>query len=266
MKYICDFCGKEYDRKSARSQTSHLARCKGLIEYKEQILTKEYLIEEYINRGRSANEIALEHKFKSACAIINLLKKHNIPTRSIKGSKNEREKLKRKLTNIERYGIEHNFSKNHPSRLKWEEKMFNEEGITNVYQRQEIIDKIRKSSMETKYRKGLCIRPELLCARAQYYHKVDKITYQNYIKYQDLIDPNSIREHLKYDLDHIYSKMNGFNNNIDPEIIGHPANLQILTSFDNRSKGSRSDISILELYRRIEEYEFCENKINQKNK
>ena len=40
----------------------------------------------------------------------------------------------------------------------------------------------------------------------------------------------------------------------------------MLSEHDNISKGIDCSISIDELYKRISEYEFCEDKINQKDK
>jgi hypothetical protein len=47
-----------------------------------------------------------------------------------------------------------------------------------------------------------------------------------------------------YDLDHIVSKVDGFKNGIDPQVIGHISNLRIIKSSENRKKQHRSDIDI----------------------
>jgi len=47
-------------------------------------------------------------------------------------------------------GTEHNFSKNSSSRKKWEEKLLNDEGITNVWQREDVKIKI-KQTLKEKY-------------------------------------------------------------------------------------------------------------------
>ena len=44
------------------------------------------------------------------------------------------------------------------------------------------------------------------------------------------------RGRFKYHLDHIISIKFGFNNNIDPEIIGHISNLQYIPYIDNIKK------------------------------
>ena len=60
-----------------------------------------------------------------------------------------------------------------------------------------------------------------------------------------------------YDLDHIFSKIDGFKNGIPPYIIGHISNLRIINSSDNRKKQHRSDIDIdyiVELFNKDTEY------------
>ena len=54
--------------------------------------------------------------------------------------------------------------------------------------------------------------------------------------------------------DHIYSVSDGFKNGIDPEIISHPANCQLLVHNDNNSKNNKSDITIQELLQKIESW------------
>lgn len=52
--------------------------------------------------------------------------------------------------------------------------------------------------------------------------------------------------------DHIISVKYGFDNNIDPSIISHPANCQLLLHGQNASKGVKSDLTIDELKQKIE--------------
>jgi hypothetical protein len=53
-----------------------------------------------------------------------------------------------------------------------------------------------------------------------------------------------------YHVDHIYSIIEGFLNEIDPKVISSYVNLQIMLQNDNLSKSRKCDISIDELYRR----------------
>lgn len=63
--------------------------------------------------------------------------------------------------------------------------------------------------------------------------------------------------------DHIYSIKKGFENNIDPKIISHPANCQLLSHPDNFSKFIRCDITIEELKQKIKEFDKKYKKENE---
>jgi len=54
--------------------------------------------------------------------------------------------------------------------------------------------------------------------------------------------------------DHIVSVKFGYDNQIDPEVISHPANCQLIQHNDNVSKGKRSSLSISQLHQRILEW------------
>jgi len=54
-----------------------------------------------------------------------------------------------------------------------------------------------------------------------------------------------------FHVDHIYSVLDGFTNEVEPAIISHPANLRILAAKDNSSKGRKSLITLEELLRNI---------------
>ena len=55
--------------------------------------------------------------------------------------------------------------------------------------------------------------------------------------------------------DHILSIRDGFEMKIDPEIISHPANCQLLKHTDNISKNRKSDVTIEELMSKIERWD-----------
>ena len=55
-----------------------------------------------------------------------------------------------------------------------------------------------------------------------------------------------------YDLDHKFSILNGFNNNIDPYLVGHWRNLEVIKTSENRAKGMNSFMSLEEI-QKIEE-------------
>jgi len=90
----------------------------------------------------------------------------------------------------------------------------------------------------------------------EYKANIWQITNENFSKYYYLINPNNIKRN-KYEnhLDHIYSRKDGFNNNVPPKIISSPINLQMLTAHDNISKKDRSDISLEILYETYTQFE-----------
>lgn len=57
-----------------------------------------------------------------------------------------------------------------------------------------------------------------------------------------------------YHVDHKLSILDAWNANLPMEIVNHPANLQILEAKKNSSKGSKSSITIEELYDLIKKY------------
>ena len=59
-------------------------------------------------------------------------------------------KTKREQTMIKNWGTAHNFDRDNPSRKAWEKRLLEEEGITNVFQRKSVIEKI-KQTMHEKY-------------------------------------------------------------------------------------------------------------------
>jgi hypothetical protein len=88
----------------------------------------------------------------------------------------------------------------------------------------------------------------------KYNDKVYKVTYKSLMKYSNKIKNLKLRGiEDGYDLDHIFSIYEGFNENIDPEIIGHWKNLRIIKSSKNRRKGKKSSIKISELINKIKE-------------
>jgi len=55
--------------------------------------------------------------------------------------------------------------------------------------------------------------------------------------------------------DHMISINYGYTNNIDPKLISHPANCQLIQHSQNNKKNSKCSITIQELERRIKEFE-----------
>jgi len=92
-----------------------------------------------------------------------------------------------------------------------------------------------------------------------YKESVYKETRITISKYKNLIENIELRGR-NYHLDHIFSIIDGFNNNVDPKIIAHVINLRIVNYHKNCSKHKRSDITLNELLKKIEKFE-DDNKI-----
>jgi len=76
-----------------------------------------------------------------------------------------------------------------------------------------------------------------------YKHVVKKYTEKNYNKNYNKINPLNLKRCRKYHLDHKYSIVEGYKNNIPPYIIGNYINLQIITGTNNNKKYTSCSIS-----------------------
>ncbi len=90
----------------------------------------------------------------------------------------------------------------------------------------------------------------------EYRAYIIKLSNRVYNKHYIQINPNKLkRSRHNYHLDHIYSVIDGFKNNVPPEVISNPNNLQMLSEHDNIAKLDRSDQTKQELYLRYYKYE-----------
>ena len=71
-------------------------------------------------------------------------------------------------------------------------------------------------------------------------------------KMWDKSDPTSKIKILQRD--HMYSKSDGWKNQIDPSIISHPANCELMKRITNIKKGKSSSITLEELMKRISDW------------
>jgi hypothetical protein len=77
---------------------------------------------------------------------------------------------------------------------------------------------------------------------------VENFTKDSWYYSYSRINPDGLERGLEYHLDHIYSRKEGFDNNVPPEIIGHWTNLQMLLANENNGKCARCDKTIEKLY------------------
>lgn len=89
----------------------------------------------------------------------------------------------------------------------------------------------------------------------EYRKLVTSLTNITYRKYKKIINPNNYkRSHTDYQLDHKFSILQGFKNNISPKIISSYVNLEMLTAYENESKQDKCSITkeqLLEMYNKI---------------
>jgi G:T-mismatch repair DNA endonuclease (very short patch repair protein) len=135
---ICPHCNNEVKKLS-----SHLKYCSSYKEWYSVNITKDMLLLEYVNGGKSANEISKQLGLPSSTTINRALTKFGIAKRGISESrKMDRCRDQSEATNLSRYGVRHNMCNDHPSRIAWQLRLFSEEGITNVFQRESVKQKI----------------------------------------------------------------------------------------------------------------------------
>jgi len=144
----------------------------------------------------------------------------------------------------ERTGEKHWMSGNTPKNKASREKMTKTRAKGN-YPSPWSDPKVRSKCRETLFKKYGVINPGQLeyvkkmnsnpdkTERELYYEEVTKYTKLNWLSNFDDINPNRITRGPEQHLDHIYSILEGYKNNIPPEIIGHWTNLQMLPRREN---------------------------------
>lgn len=91
----------------------------------------------------------------------------------------------------------------------------------------------------------------------EYKKVVTRLTNKNYRKYKNIINPKNYKRGRKpcdFQLDHKFSVLEGYKQNIDPEIISSYVNLEMLSVYDNASKQDKCSITkeqLLEMYSNI---------------
>lgn len=141
MNIACYYCNK-----SCKNQQTHTKSCEEFKKIKLS-MTEDVLRDLYINKNMSCLDIQKHFGLQSYNCIYGLFKKYNIKIRSWQDVA-KLARVKSSKTNLKQYGAKHNFCKNHPSRKNWEKRLFEEEGITNVFQRESVKAQITASIVE----------------------------------------------------------------------------------------------------------------------
>ena len=194
---------------------------KGVAKHKERnnnmqkCKTLEYYVEKY-------GEIIGTKKFKDtqlkkAITIENLIKKHG---EEVGTEKYNNWKIKQKNKNSIKYYID---------------KYGYEIGLEKWFKKN---DKISEANSK--------IPKHMRKKYTEYCYKVNKFSRIS-LQLHELENINLRGVINGYDLDHKVSKINGFKNNILPEIIGHISNLAIITMTENRKKQHNSSEKIEEI-------------------
>jgi len=188
-------------------------------------------------------------------------------------------KKKMKSTMIEKYGVEHSFH-NDAIKQKALNTWIKKYGVDNPFKSHNIKEKIKEvlkyrygvdnsanvnpeirinNVMKTKIERGWVIPDEFLSDYQIYRKKVKRLTEIVYKKYKNIINPNNLERITNgkngVQLDHKYSIIEGFLNNVEPEIISHHCNLQMLEWDNNRTKSKKCDIDLEQLKNEIKSYE-----------
>lgn len=137
----CQYCNKKH---------SIHARCLARETAYKEILNKDFLYQEYIINKKSLPELSILLGIRVK-RIHKALVEFGF-NRTVKEATSLPERKKKSETTcLERTGVPHNFCKNSPSRIAWQKKMFEEEGITCSLQRESVKEQIKKTMLE-KYR------------------------------------------------------------------------------------------------------------------
>ena len=99
-----------------------------------------------------------------------------------------------------------------------------------------------------KVKNGSAIDPSKKSDWQLYEDTVDRITRSSWIYNNVLINPTGLIRGKDYELDHKYSKQQGFINGIPAEYIGHYTNLHLVQQSINRQKYNTCSITKEELY------------------
>jgi len=103
------------------------------------------------------------------------------------------------------------------------------------------------AATNTKIANGLAIPKAQKSDWELYREQVLNYTYKSWKNHQDTINPTGLVRGSEYELDHKFSITEGFKQSVDPLIIGHFVNLELLPKSKNRSKRIACSISLDDL-------------------
>jgi hypothetical protein len=230
---ICFYCGKQANWISVNTKiarcTEKITQCSGFIEKAENS-----------RKQRTTAEDRIKHMKKMSESGNKKLKELHADSEWVRA---KGEKISKKVK--ERGG---HYGNNNP--------MFNKSHTDLAKKLQ--TEKARKRNPEsykqasdTKIKLGLAIPKESKSQWELYQEQVTNYTNLSWKHHHNLINPNNLIRGDLYELDHKFSKTEGFIQGIPPEVIGHYANLELLPKQANRTKRTKCSISIHELYEAV---------------
>ncbi len=107
-------------------------------------------------------------------------------------------------------------------------------------------------SRATQIANGRWVDPASRTEWGEYKFRVKYLTAKTYKQFKHVINPEDLPiGRCEYQIDHIYSIRQGFENSVAPEVIASIHNLRVLWHVDNKSKHIRSDQTLDELMEKI---------------
>jgi hypothetical protein len=96
---------------------------------------------------------------------------------------------------------------------------------------------------------------DLLDNKEDYFIFVRALTERNYDLFKNIINPKNLKRSWKANhLDHIYSISRGFKDRMDPFLLAHPCNLQMLKARENKKKNAKCGHTTEELNEKISHF------------
>lgn len=115
--------------------------------------------------------------------------------------------------------------------------------INNPMRKLDIINR----SLNTKKEKGIIFKwtEDELKDIKSYRRAVSYHTNKTYEEYKHILNPNNLdRGVYTNHIDHIFPVIEGWKNKIDPKLISDYINIRLIDSYDNLSKGDRSELTL----------------------
>lgn len=153
-------------------------------------------------------------------------------------------KEKYRKTCLERYGWEHVF-KTDDFKSKMSELFLEKYGSIYPMKNKDMIEK----SLLIRKKNGNIYKwtEDELKDIQSYRRSVSYYTEKSYEEYKHIINPDNLERGIHSNhIDHIFPVIEGWRNGIDPKLISHYKNLRLVDSYENLSKGERTDYSVID--------------------